>query len=127
MKETYEDVGAKVVRIVTPRGDQDEKRFATFHGLISADGGYYLSVCMINSVRAYVTNIHHVHTPSIGKTVLTCVIFKGQGQRISQAERAQYDEDVHVLFQPKAWMDREALDKWTTEYVLCCRLSSIRS
>jgi len=37
VKETYEQKGAKQVRIVAPK-DGDEKRFATYHGAISAEG-----------------------------------------------------------------------------------------
>jgi len=48
--------------------------------------------------------------------MLTCLIFRGTGKRISHDERAQYDPDVFVIFQPKAWMDGTALDEWTEKY-----------
>ena len=35
------------------------------------------------------------------------VIFSGTGKRISQAERDLYADGVHVLFQKKAWADRQ--------------------
>ena len=39
------------------------------------------------------------------------IIFRGKGQ-ISAVERSRYPDDVAVLFQPKAWMDRATVRKW---------------
>lgn len=39
------------------------------------------------------------------------IIFKGTGKRISLRERVQYDNRVHVNFQPNAWCD-ESMMEW---------------
>jgi hypothetical protein len=39
------------------------------------------------------------------------IIFKGQGKRISVQERNSWDPTIPVLFQPKAWVDGELLQK----------------
>lgn len=45
------------------------------------------------------------------------VVFRGTGNRISAAEKAQYHPLIHVDFQPKAWVDGGVLRKWTDKYV----------
>ena len=38
------------------------------------------------------------------------IVFRGTGARISKEERAQLDPRVHVVFQPKAWVDKPVMD-----------------
>lgn len=40
------------------------------------------------------------------------IIFRGQGLRISLAEKAAWDKRVDVYFQPKAWVDRDIACSW---------------
>lgn len=40
------------------------------------------------------------------------IIFRGTGTRVSQAEKDAYHEDVDVLYQPKAWVDRPTAISW---------------
>ena len=40
------------------------------------------------------------------------LIFRGKGVRIASSERLAYDPQVHVLFQERAWMDRNAMMNW---------------
>lgn len=86
---TVEFRGASAVQIRgVGRGDGD-KRFCT------------LQVC----VRAS------------GKQPRLCVIFRGERQgklATEEREKKKYDQRVDVLFQPKAWADREACCEWIT-------------
>ena len=43
---------------------------------------------------------------------LIAVIFRGQGKRISQEERQQWNKKVLVYFQGKAWVDQEFTEKY---------------
>ena len=45
-------------------------------------------------------------------------MFRGQGIRISLAERAQYDKDIHVLYQTNVWQDNETQMKYAEEVLL---------
>jgi hypothetical protein len=38
------------------------------------------------------------------------IVFRGTGARISKEERAKLDPRVHVVFQPKAWVDKPVMD-----------------
>ena len=40
------------------------------------------------------------------------IIFRGLGVRISELEKASWDERVHVMFQKKAWADRSFTLDW---------------
>lgn len=48
------------------------------------------------------------------------IIFRGKGKRISKAERASWDERVHVYFQPRAWYNGEVGDEWTVRTLAPC-------
>ena len=41
-----------------------------------------------------------------------CLIFRGTGVRISQAEKDTYPPELVVLWQPKAWVDRPIAIEW---------------
>ena len=47
----------------------------------------------------------------------TC-IFRGQGKRITEIEKASWDTRVHVMFQQKAWADREFSNNWLHQVML---------
>jgi hypothetical protein len=68
---TYEDVGAKTVRIAEPGDGSLTKRQCTLQCFIVAEG----------------------------KQPRLCIIFRGEGKRISQAEKAAWHPDVDVQFQ----------------------------
>ena len=40
------------------------------------------------------------------------LIFRGTGKRITFRERLKYDRQVTVQFQPNAWCDEEAMERW---------------
>ena len=46
------------------------------------------------------------------------LIFRGQGQRISEIEKASWDNRVHVTFQKKAWADRPFSLGWCDDVFL---------
>lgn len=52
--------------------------------------------------------------PGMKQPKLT-IIFKGQGLKISTAERKAWDPRVHVMFQQKAWVDRATAMRWADE------------
>ena len=43
------------------------------------------------------------------------IIFRGKGKRISAVEKASWDPRVNVMFQEKAWADREFCKKWASQ------------
>lgn len=45
------------------------------------------------------------------------IIFRGQGQRITQVEKRLWDPRVTVMWQPKAWADREFSNAWAREHL----------
>ena len=45
-----------------------------------------------------------------------CIVFRGKGQRIQQAEKQGYDRRVIVRFQENAWVDEQEM-KWWTRHV----------
>ena len=47
----------------------------------------------------------------------TC-IFRGQGKRITEIEKASWDTRAHVMFQQKAWADREFSNNWLDQVML---------
>ena len=83
---TYEDTGATRVWLAGAKAD-DGKRFCTLQIVARASNG-------------------DPSKPRRGQPKL-CVIFRGQGKQISQAELDARHPDVHVRFQPKAWADDE--------------------
>ena len=92
-KTTYEVKGAK--RVCIAANDAfDKHRWCTLQILIG--------------------NMKDPSRPRHGQPKL-CICFRGTGQRISQDERGQYNEDVYVLFQPKAWFDSVTCNKYITE------------
>ena len=46
------------------------------------------------------------------------IIFRGLGVRISELEKASWDERVHVMFQKKAWADRAFTLDWCDQVLL---------
>ena len=46
------------------------------------------------------------------------LFFRGQGTKMSLAERAQYDKDIHVLYQTNAWQDNETQMKYAEGVLL---------
>jgi hypothetical protein len=44
-----------------------------------------------------------------------CIIFRGTGARISQAEKDAYHPSIDVLWQPKAWVDRPTAEAWAVD------------
>ena len=50
--------------------------------------------------------------PSEGKQPRAAIIFRGQGKRLSKAEKAAWDKRVDVYFQPKAWDDTNFSVAW---------------
>ena len=40
------------------------------------------------------------------------LIFRGTGKRIPLTEQLKYDKHVTVQFQPNAWCDEEAMERW---------------
>ena len=81
---TMELRGAKSVHIRQPGSGAFAKRFGTLVVGVAGDG----------------------------TMIPPALIFRGTGQRITQAERAAWNPSVHVLFQPKAWMDRATWHKY---------------
>ena len=51
------------------------------------------------------------------KQPILTIIFRGLGLRISAAEKKAWDPRVHVMFQPKAWVDRALGQRWVKEVV----------
>ena len=47
----------------------------------------------------------------------TC-IFRGQGKRITEIEKASWDTRVHIMFQQKGWADREFSNNWLNQVML---------
>ena len=82
-RRTIANRGAKEVWVRQPRDDSD-KRQATVHLTLRAGG----------------------EAPQ-PKPIL---VFRGKGLRISEAERNAWDPRVHVLFQPRAWVDRPTME-----------------
>ena len=46
------------------------------------------------------------------------IIFRGKGMKISGAEKASWDQRVHVRFQPKVWADRAFHKEWVDSVLL---------
>ena len=44
------------------------------------------------------------------------IIFRGKGKRISAIEKRSWDPRINVMFQEKAWADREFCNKWAQEF-----------
>lgn len=85
-KSTFAMQGEKRVWIAQPGNGAYEKRFCTLHLAFS---------------------------PDAKQQPKPALIFRGQGLRISSAEKAAYDSRVDVYWQPKAWADT----KFTVAYV----------
>jgi DDE superfamily endonuclease len=87
LKTTIEEVGVQAVRIAQNQPGLD-KRFCT------------LQVCF---------------RPDCQIQPKPTIIFRGKGLRISAVEKAAWDGRVHVMWQPKAWADRDVTNKWAEE------------
>jgi hypothetical protein len=46
-----------------------------------------------------------------------CIIFRGLGKQISQAEKDAYPAELVVLWQPKAWADRPVARDWVSKVI----------
>ena len=95
-ESTYEQKGATRVHICS-NGSADSHRFAT--------------------LQVLVRNLNKPDLPRNGQPKL-CIYFRGKGLRISVEERAAYDPDVVVQFQPKAWYDSALCNKWVLDYAI---------
>ena len=90
--KTYEEKGAKRVHIKMNQPAM-EKRFCSLQLLIRVAG------------------------KGVKQPDPTC-IFRGLGKRISQLEKASWDPRVNVMFQKKAWADREFTNAWLDQVLL---------
>lgn len=95
-KSSYEFKGAQRVHVAC-NGSADSHRFAT--------------------LQVLVRNATDDRLPRCGQPRL-CMCFRGTGQRISDAEKAQYHKDVVVMWQPKAWFDSATCNKWVVGYAI---------
>ena len=89
---TYELKGARRVHIAS-NGSADSHRECT------------LQVC----IRAYKNS----SLPRHGQPKLV-IAFKGKGKRISDVEKNQYNENVIVMWDPKAWYNSKMCNEWAT-------------
>jgi hypothetical protein len=88
---TYEVEGATRVWVAgSDRGDADLKRMCTAHLLIQC-------------------------APAGTIQPKPLLLFRGQGKRISGDEASRWDKRVHVMFQPKAWVDADVAQKWIVQ------------
>jgi hypothetical protein len=87
MHRTYDDLGAKEVWIGQAGEGAWEKRMCT------------LNLCF--------------HPDPTAKQPRATIIFRGQGLRISDSERAAWHKDIDVSFNEKAW----ATDAWCLEHI----------
>jgi len=87
---TWASADERASGIIHIRGGRSgwEKRQATWHVCMSADPD--------------------------GPHPSTAIIFRGVGH-VTEVEKLSYDPDVHVLWQRKAWLDRNSLDTWLQE------------
>ena len=92
--KTYSDKGSDVVWLAGSKAD-DGKRFCTLQIAARAKNG------RIGKKRR-------------GQPKMT-IVFRGQGIRITAAEKKGWHPDVNVRFQPKAWYDTEMCE----QYALC--------
>jgi hypothetical protein len=46
-----------------------------------------------------------------------CIVFRGTGKQISQAEKDAYPSELVVLWQPKAWVDRLVARDWVSKII----------
>jgi hypothetical protein len=87
---TYEKKGANRIWIAS-RKNGDDKREFTLHLMVHLDA----------------------EKPQPKPTI----IFRGTGKRISKLERDLYDENVIVMFQPKACADTDLCQKWAADWL----------
>lgn len=102
-EDTYEEVGATQVRI---NGLQPGlfKRQATAQLVFRAAAPPRPPASDLVACARYDTHI--MRQPR------ACIIFRGTGTRITEREKSSYAEDVDVLWQPKAWVDRPTAVEW---------------
>jgi hypothetical protein len=50
-------------------------------------------------------------------SVHAAIIFRGQGLRLSQAERDQYPDSVSVYWQANAWADEPTMNDWLLDWI----------
>jgi hypothetical protein len=46
-----------------------------------------------------------------------CIVFRGTGKQIAQAEKDAYPAELVVLWQPKAWVDRPVAREWVSKVI----------
>mmetsp|Transcript_2977 Transcript_2977/g.5996 ORF Transcript_2977/g.5996 Transcript_2977/m.5996 type:complete len:325 (-) Transcript_2977:248-1222(-) len=98
---TFENTGATSVQISQP-SDGLEKRQATMHLT-------FRPVEMKESTDTSELGKRKNREPlemRFAKQPRAALIFRGQGLRIKESEKAAWDPDVDVYFQKKAWVDR---------------------
>ena len=83
LKKTFEEKGAKRVWVRQP-GEGLDKRMCTVFLTIRGDG----------------------------MQPVPLLVFRGKGKRISKDELAAYPPGVVIVWQPKAWVDRDTAVKW---------------
>ena len=107
METTYEEGG--VTRVTIDQGGPSlGKRQATgqvcFRPMVPPPTG-----CTDAQARA----LYHAH---LKEQPSPCIIFRGQGN-ITELEREAYPEDLVVLWQAKAWVDRPVAKEWVEDVI----------
>ena len=104
METTYEQVGAKRV-CINQQGPTLGKRQAT--GQVCFRPALPPAPEDSEALAKYKQHLMEQPAP--------CIIFRGTGQRISQAEKDAYPPGLVVLWQPKAWVDRPTAEAWAKQ------------
>ncbi|KAK3283875.1 hypothetical protein CYMTET_8440 [Cymbomonas tetramitiformis] len=97
-EHTIDEKGAKDVWVRQP-GSGLEKRQAT------------LQICLRAGVDDLGNNLPQLPI---------AIIFRGTGQRITEAEKRAYDPRVHVYFQKCAWVDMTVAIEWQNRTLIPC-------
>ena len=107
MDTTYETRGEKRV-VINHLGPALSKRQATgqvcFRPMVPPAAG-----CTNSQAR-------EMYDKYIQMQPAPCIIFRGQGN-ITDEERQAYPEGLAVLWQPKAWVDREVAKEWVEDVI----------
>lgn len=109
MDYTYETKGAKRVAI-NQLGPSLSKRQCTaqvcFRPVAPPPPPSDAPVDVLNAYRKY-----------LAEQPKPCIIFRGTGRGISQAELDAYPPELVALWQPKAWVDRPVARAWVDKVV----------